>query len=471
MTRIRLLAVAVAVLAWGSELYGRRPLDRDGLLTALQQRAATGVPRHLDHDEGEELQAAVTAALAADPGDNELERAATRASFVLGPRVGPVISDHLPTATIEVLAPLSLSWKTAAAGTIDVSLDGSGWRHAADVQPGVDRIQVPLPKAAARQGFHVVRFRASLRFTGVPGSTVDRETRDLPARTYGVTGTSAAGQRVAAFLNSAARANAGDLDPALPGVTLDTWLRTVASTGDAPPPIWTAHWCEDRPGAGDQPPSSVCARAMVGSAPDGGHGELWVRVATADVSGDRPTWTPVGPSVEGVDLVATPARSTVTLPELPFALRSMEDDWPRAALSLDARAITLSPAAPRRGEPVAIRTELRNSGRADLYGMTIDVLAFDTPERLLLHRRFVRSVPAGGSVVVETTTAFPLGYGGVLVSVMPLTDHVVFAPLMADGSDGFSHAARLVHPELAPRGYVDRVRASVGCKPGCTNVR
>ena len=94
-----------------------------------------------------------------------------------------------------------------------------------------------------------------------------------------------------------------------------------------------------------------------------------------------------------------PQRTTVALRDLPSALRSFMDGWPRAALALDAGSIVLSPANPRPGELVSIRTELRNNGTADVFGLSIDVLAFDTREREpRVHRRFVRSIPAGESV-------------------------------------------------------------------------
>ena len=224
-------------------------------------------------------------------------------------RVGPVIYDAAPSIAFEVLPPLSLSWKLAVAGTIDMSVDGAPWRRAADIAPGVETIHIPLEKTfpkAGRAGFHVVRLRASLHFHGQPGSPAN-ETRDLPTRTYGVTGTSAAGRRVAAFLGSATRANASDFDATLPAIPLDTWLRTAVITGDSPPPIWTAQWCEDRAGVGEQPPTAMCARTMIGSVPHGGHAELWVKIATVDTSGDRPTWTAVSPTIEGIDIIAYPA--------------------------------------------------------------------------------------------------------------------------------------------------------------------
>lgn len=478
MHTVRTLVGAVAIvlgLCSSKVSGGHAPQQRDALLTALQQRAATGVPWHLDHDEGEQLQAAVTAALTATPDDLELAGAATRASVAAVTRVAPAIYDAAPSAAIALLPPLKLPWNVAVAGTIELSLDGSAWKPGAEIPSRVESITVPLQKlfpGAGRPGFHVVRFRAVLRFQGHPGSVPASETRDLRTGTYGVTGTSPAGQRVAAFLTIPTRVIASELDPVLPGIPLDTWMRTVASTGEGPPPIWTTHWCEDRPGSGDIVPASLCARTMIGSSPEHGHGEVWLKIATVDISGDRPAWTAVSPTLEGIDLMMPPHRTTVSLRDLPSALRSLMDGWPRAALALDAGSIVLSPATPRPGELVSIRTELRNNGTADVFGLSIDVLAFDTREREpRLHRRFVRSIPAGESVVIESSATFPLGFGGVVVTVLPLTQESPFSPLMPAGWDSVNGAARLIRPDLAPPGYAALVRATVGCKADCTRVR
>jgi hypothetical protein len=470
-----ILAIVVAVLTWTNELRGgARGLDRAAVLAGLERRALTGMPRHLDHDDGEELQAAVTAALTASPNDAEMAWAAIRGSFSIVPHVGPAISDSMPSIGLEVLAPLSLPWKIATVGTVELSLDGAAWR-AIDLPPA-GHTGVPVEKLfprAARPGFHLVRLRASLRHRGQPGSLPTDESRELPALTYGVTGISAGGQRVAAFLASGTRATVADFDATLPRVAIDTWLRSATSTSDSPRVSWSGQWCEERPGAGEQPRASVCARGIFGLAQAGGHGEVWVKVAAVDASGDRPTWTALTPSLEGIDLITRQGRSTVTLASLPSALRSAEADWPRAELVLDTTAINLSPGSPRSGEPVTIRTELRNSGTADLYGLTIDVLAFDSPgDGPMVRRRFVRSIPAGDSVAIETPAVFPRGYGGVMVSVMTLTEHSVFPPLMTYSSDGFlAYAVRVIRPDLAPPGFADRVRSSIGCQPGCANIR
>src|SRR5205823_3903365 len=108
----------------------------------------------------------------------------------------------------------------------------------------------------------------------------------------------------------AARANASDFDAALPRVPLGTWLRTVAATPGSPPIDWSAHWCQDRAGIDDEQQTSICARAVLGSSPEGGHAELWVKVATVETSGPKPTWTVVTPTIEAIDLMSGVARAT-----------------------------------------------------------------------------------------------------------------------------------------------------------------
>jgi hypothetical protein len=95
-----------------------------------------------------------------------------------------------------------------------------------------------------------VRLRASLQFQGPPGSSRS-DTRDLLTRTYGVTGTSVAGQRVTTFLDSGPRAYVSTFDPTLPAIPLDTWLHTIVQGPDSII-VWTGQWCEDRPGVGER---------------------------------------------------------------------------------------------------------------------------------------------------------------------------------------------------------------------------
>ena len=468
-----MFAIMVLVLARAGELYGVGPWDRNAVLAALDERAQTGIPRHLDHDDGQALQEAVTAALIANPTDGEIASAAMRASFPVVPSVSPVIYDSMPSIDVEMFPAFTLPWKITADVTIDASVDGSRWQRAIDVPRAAGQIAIPLEKLfprAGRPGFHAVRLRASLRFNGEPGFLPSGDARDLPVLTYGVVGASAAGQRVATILNSAARATANDLVSSLPRVPLDTWLRTIAVTRDGPTVYWTGQWCEARIGADDDQHTSICARAIVGSSPDGGHAELWVKVATVDASGPKPTWTTVPPTVEGLDLIANLARSSGDLGTLPFTLRANSDQWPRAALRVDPRAITFSPELPRPGEPVTIAMEVRNTGTSDLFGARIDVIVADNDsEPALAHRQFVRSIEAGGSVTVKTDARFPRGYG--VVEAMVLANSHGALGTLLDGENGSRAAWRIVRPELAPPGFVERMGAAIGCKPDCPEIR
>lgn len=460
-----MFAIAVVIVAWAAGLTGLRSPDRSALLAALDERALDGIPRHLDHDEGQELQQAVTAALAAEPGDHELAAAAVRGSFPIVPRTTPVIFDSTPSIAVEVLPPFTLPWKLSADASIEASLDGSDWKHAIDLPLASGQTPIAIAKLfprAARQGFHAVRLRAALRFKGTREFMPADDTRELPVVTYGISGTSAEGRRVAAILTSAARVNASDFDRTLPPVPLGTWLQTIARTPDAPPIDWVALWCEDLMGREDERPASICARTMVGSSPEGGHAEIWVKVATIDTSGPRPTWAVVTPALERVDLIANGSLSTADLAAVPGALRSRFEDWPHAALDLDPRAIAVSPAAPKPGEPVTIAVALRNSGTSDLLGALIDVTVGDAADGpALAHRQFIRSIPAGESVTVETDARFPRGYG--VVSVLAMTGaHGMVPALISDQSHWSVVANRFVRPELAPPGFVTRMTAAIG---------
>ncbi len=117
-----MFAIAVLTLTWDSALEGVRSPDRSALLTALDERVLTGFPKHLDHDEGQDLQAAVTAALAANPNDSELGWAAVRASFAMFAHVSPVFSDakrHTRTATRHLRHHRDVPGRTACRRTVE----------------------------------------------------------------------------------------------------------------------------------------------------------------------------------------------------------------------------------------------------------------------------------------------------------------------------------------------------------------
>jgi hypothetical protein len=463
-----MFAIAVLTLTWGGASHALRPPDRSALLAALDQRVLTGLPKHLDHDEGQDLQEAVTVALAANPNDADVARAAVRASFLVVPHVSPVISDAMPSIAVDMLQPFKLPWKITADAVIDASVDGSAWRQAKTFAPnamGMIPIDELFPRAS-RQGFHVVRLRASLSFHGGPAFLPPSDTRELPPVMYGIAGTSAAGQRVTALLNSAGRASVSGLDRSLPRVPLGAWLPTVAATPGSPPIEWTGLWCEDRPGLDDELPASICARSIVGVSPEGGHAEIWVKIATVDTSGLKPTLTAITPTLEAVDLIANMRRAKGDLATLPSALRSSVDDWPHAAVVLDPEAIVVSPASPNPGESVTIAIEVKNPGTSDLLGILVNVALADSADGpAFAQRQFIRSIPAGDSVIVKTDARFPRGFG--VISVLAgIGADAQFPALLTDSNWSFV-AWRIVRPDLAPKGFVDSVGAAIGCKPDC----
>jgi hypothetical protein len=204
----------------------------------------------------------------------------------------------------------------------------------------------------------------------------------------------------------------------------------------------------------------------VGSSPESGHAEILVKVATVDTSGPKPTWTAVTPTLEGVSLVCS-GWSSATLASVPSLLRSKTDEWPRAALSLGSQVIAVTPGAPNPGEPVTIEIEVKNPGTSDLFGAVLDVIVGDDSNGpALAHRQFVRSIPAGGSVTLKMDARFPRGYG--VVSMLALTGSgETPRPNLIDESNWSLAAWRVVHPEIAPPDFANRMGAAVGCKPDC----
>jgi len=464
-----MFVAAVIAITSAIELDGLRAADRNAVLTALEERSLMGMPRHVDHDEGEELQQAITAALAANPTDFDMAWAAVRASFAILPNASRVIGDSLPSVGVKMVPPFTLPWKITADVALDASVDGADWQHAGDIPRGAKEAVLPIEKLfpdAGRPGFHAVRLRAKLTFTGAPEWLPATVSHDLPSFTYGITGASADGQRIQALENSAALASAFDLDRTLPQMPLGVWLQTVARPpdSDSPPVYWVTQWCETRTGLDDEPLTSICAHAVVGSMFRGAHADVWIKVATVDGSSTKPSWTLVSPSVEAIDLIDSAGRASGDLATLPSALRSSAAEWPHAAFVLDDSSITVSPASPAPREPVTIAIEMKNPGATELIGALVDLTVGDaTIGPALVHRQFVRSIPAGESVTVKTDAQFPHGYG--VVSVLAIaSSHGTFPNLLIDESNSGRVAARFVRPELAPPGFVKRMTSAIGTR-------
>jgi hypothetical protein len=109
---------------------------------------------------------------------------------------------------------------------------------------------------------------------------------------------------------------------------------------------------------------------------------------------------------------------------------------------------------------------VKNPGTSDLLGLLMNVVVGDAADGPAFARRqFVRSIPAGESVIVKTDARFPRGYG--VISVLALTGADAQFPALTVDSNWSFTAWRIVRPELAPPGFVDRLGAAIGCKPDC----
>jgi hypothetical protein len=85
-----------------------------------------------------------------------------------------------------------------------------------------------------------------------------------------------------------------------------------------------------------------------------------------------------------------------------------------------------------------------------------------------MHRTFVRTIRAGGSVEIETPVTFPARYGIVTVVVLPEHDGSVLTRLQP-GSDSNNAAFAVINERAAPAGYVQRICLDVGKIPeSCT---
>ena len=216
------------------------PFDRAQLVDSLERLARTGEPRHVTHDEGQELDETVKEALAAG-GDVDLQWLATRAAVPLVPAIQRPLSSRTRTGGLNVRAErvLTLPWTVDYVADIDARLDEGPWQKVLRVTSGVsenrslDRL---LPRAAAiAPGFHTLSLRARIRYGELPVGMPRRETRELLTLNYGIWGSAGhSADRVRPFFDTVASVSAARLDPNLPDaqVSLDWRSGSNSSAGD-----------------------------------------------------------------------------------------------------------------------------------------------------------------------------------------------------------------------------------------------
>jgi hypothetical protein len=438
--------------------------DRARLATALEQLIATGEPRHVNHDEGEELQAALTAALA-NP-DPDLKALATRASIPIVAQVArPLFSPDDPgSLRVRSSRVLILPWSVSYTATLEARVNvnatnPSPWRRIARLTSGQDmteRLDRVLPRAWLSAGFHDVELRARLEYDALPEGLPREELRTLPAIHYGVsTGTNAA-RAVTRLVDRGRYASVAQLDAALPDVPLAIWLMQFPPDHPGVDVYWRTEWCSlaTHPSGEGQPLNDVCSVATF-QPPQGAVAEVWVKIADLVVDTDGAHWTEAGPNLEAAFLRRS-GRAPIRLAMLPVLLGAAEQHWPAPQLVVRSADITTTPPAPRPAQPGTLSAVVTNYGTGDAFGVTIDLIvgsAADGSGQPIIHRRFVRDIPAGGQVELTANVSYPAGYGWIMVHAMVLTEHAEWPIIDSESPIAQPIAIHVVNAPAAPPGY------------------
>ena len=463
----------LALLGLGVPPPGEPLWERARLVVALEQLIETGEPRHSDHDEGEELQAALTAALSGTR-DDDLRWLATRAAVPIVAQIARPLSPIGDPGSLELRADavLTLPWPVDFIADIDARVDGAQWspiRQIRSRNASGGRLDALLPAPALRPGFHDVELRARIRYATLPDGMPSEEVRRLPSVHYGVWDAAHpldAGREVAQLVDRGRYASVARLESGLPDVPLAIWLMQLPYAERGVEARWRTEWCALRthPSGEGQVLSDVCLVATA-QAPLGTVAEVWVKLGHLQIDPEASHWQACDPTLEGAFLRRS-GRAPVALAALPALIDDSEQSWPMPALSLRSADVTVTPTKPRPGQPAVVRASLWNTGTADLYGVAIDVLA-GSAETPVLHRRFVRDVPAGGRTDITIPLTLPLPYGWILVHAMPLTDHTEW-PVLDELSSEQVLAVRLVNPAAAPAGVSRRLCEAAAGTPACT---
>jgi hypothetical protein len=451
--------------------------DRAQLVDSLERLVRTGEPRHVTHDEGQELDAALKAALAAG-SDPELQWLATRAAVPIVPAILHPLSSRSRPGSLGVRAErvLTLPWTVDYVADIDARLDDGAWQKIVRVKPGVSEhrsLGAVLRGAAIAPGFHTLALRARVRYGQLPAGMPHRETRDLLTLHYGIYGSArTATDPVRPLFDAAAAVSATTLDPNLPDVPLASWLNQLPRDKRGHTLIeWRTEWCgrhESMSGEGGVRPD-VCVVARRGG-PLTAFTETWIKVGALGSDDDQPRWLRKPPILVGTYVFDGLVRMRVPLHAVAGYLCEPADEWPSARLVVDAAGISVAPPSIVPGAPTTLRILVANMGEADANGVTINVLAASELNLSSTERTFVRTIRAGGSVEIEMPVIFPARYGIVDVSIGPGHDEI--GPRI-DGSNEHDGALAVINPRAAPPGYLQRIgrictqnrRAAGFCSP------
>jgi hypothetical protein len=222
---------------------------------------------------------------------------------------------------------------------------------------------------------------------------------------------------------------ASALDPSLPAVALDEWLRVTLSPVvehlPARPVDWQLGFCLDRRSAFPGPAPELCAHGTVALSADR---RLRMEIAVAEAirsrSTNRPYWRQQAPSlrdvyierVDGltrVDSLDVPSLSPGTLLRLrilPF------DQWPAAAFE---STIAWDPPDPAPGGEVKFSISVRNTGARSIDRAWISILISACCSGTEVRHEWFPRIAAGESVRVEASLPLPEGTALAMLSVRP----------------------------------------------------
>ena len=441
-----------------------RPSTRERVLAALETLMTTGEPRHTSHDEGQWLQAEVSAAIAR--GDAEITRLAQHAAIpliaVARTPVSPLGSN--PPVGIEMPPVLTLPMAVAYRAHLFASVNGGELVAVGTVS--TDRRESALDwsllESAKKAGLHHIRLRAQIIYDG---STLPAETRDLQEVVYAIYDPNADVKLDARYYEmSAKNVSARRLDAALPDIPFATWLHDLATqySDKKDEQQWRTTYCDEFSVEAGLPPRrrDLCTVAYLHLT--GGWAEIWLRVGRIELTDSDVRWLVEGPAVEGIRLrYSNSSEVSAGLSALPGLLTAAPASWPSPDLSVAPEDIAVT----RTATTVHIAAVIRNSGNATSRGAQVIISVATSATDRGITRSLVVDVPRAGTKEIEVSVPFSAPYGAVLAQVLQISEHTPHDTWTADPTPDDEVAVRIISPEHAPSGFVASLLQQ--CGPIC----
>lgn len=443
-----------------------RQSTRGRVLAALETLMTTGEPRHTSHDEGQWLQAEVSAAIAR--GDAAITRLAQRAAIPLIAVARTPVSavGSNPPVTIEMPAILTLPMPVAYRAQLFASVDGGELVPAGSVS--TDRREAGLDwsllELAQKAGPHQIRLRARIIYER---STLPAETRDLPAVVYAVYDPNADAKFDARYYEmSAKNVSARRLDAALPDVPFATWLRDVVAPYSGgrknDGQEWRIAYCDEFSVEAGLPPRRRDLCTVTYFLLPGGWGEIWLRTGRIELTDSEVRWLAEGTTVEGIQLRNSNCSEVNDgLAALPALLAAPPSSWPSADLSVAPEDIAVT----RTATTIHISAVIRNAGNAISRGAYVMISAATSASDRGMTRSFVVDVPEGETKEIELSMPFSAPYGAVLAQVLQISEHTPHDRRAPDPTPDDEVAFRVIGPEHAPKGFTAALLQH--CGPVC----